>query len=222
MRATLIAILALASVFLSGCSRKPQSDSQKMGYFVGRQIGQNLKQQNMSLDRQSLLQGILDAMEGKPSPLNPQEMELAQKLFDKIVKEKIGKLAEENLKATKAFLETNAKNPGWISTASGLQYKILKEGRGKKPSRNGTVLVNYVGSLQNGKKFDSSRNQGDKPAEIKVDSVLKGWAEALQLMKEGSHAVIVLPPHLAYGEAGNSVIPPNTALVFDVELVKVK
>lgn len=212
----------LITAAFCGCSRKPKSDLDQASYFVGQQIGHNLKKQDLSLNRGMIVQGVMDALDEKAPALDRGEMRKAQDFFNRIVSERISQVAQTNLKSATGFLEENKRNPGWATTASGLQYKILRAGKGRRPAASDTVLVNYIGTLMNGQKFDSSQNHGSKPAEFKVSGVIKGWSEALQLMPEGSHWAIVLPASLAYGSAGNGIIPPHAVLVFDVELVKIK
>jgi FKBP-type peptidyl-prolyl cis-trans isomerase len=129
---------------------------------------------------------------------------------------------EENKAAGAAFLAENAKKPGVITTASGLQYLILTEGTGKSPSATSTVTVHYQGTTLDGKEFDSSYKRG-APAEFPLNRVIPGWTEGLQLIKEGGKARLFIPSNLAYGERGaGRDIGPNAALIFDVELIKIK
>ncbi len=128
--------------------------------------------------------------------------------------------ADKNLAAGKAFLEENKKKEGVTALPSGLQYKVLKEGAGKTPKAADTVTAHYRGTLTDGTEFESSYKK-EKPLTFKVDGVIKGWTEALLLMKEGSKWQIVIPPDLAYGERGSPVIPPNSTLIFEVELISV-
>ncbi len=125
-----------------------------------------------------------------------------------------GKAAE----AGKAFLAENASKPGIITTASGLQYQVLQEGKGRQPAATDMVRVNYAGSLVDGREFD--RGEG---IEFPLNGVIPGWTEGLQLMKEGGKTRFFIPPDLAYGERGaGGVIPPNATLIFDVDLIAVK
>ena len=118
------------------------------------------------------------------------------------------------------FLNENAQNPGIKTTASGLQYRVIKKGKGKSPRATDKVKVHYVGKLINGDEFDSSYNRG-KPAQFKVNGVIKGWTEALMMMKKGSKWEIFIPPELGYGKKGvPGTIPPNAVLIFELELIK--
>jgi FKBP-type peptidyl-prolyl cis-trans isomerase FklB len=129
--------------------------------------------------------------------------------------------ADKNLSAGKAFLEANRKKDGVKTLPSGLQYKVLAEGKGKSPKATDDVTVNYRGTLVDGTEFGSSYSQG-KPLTLKVNGVIRGWSEALQMMKEGSKWQLFIPPDLAYGGRSMGRIPPNSTLVLDVELVSVK
>ena len=132
-------------------------------------------------------------------------------------------MAETDLEKGEAFLKENAKKEGVKTTASGLQYKVLKEGEGKSPAAADTVVVHYKGTLIDGKEFDSSY-KGNKPAEFPLNRVIPGWTEGVQLMKEGAKYQFTVPPKLGYGERGTpgGPIPPNATLIFEVELIKVK
>jgi FKBP-type peptidyl-prolyl cis-trans isomerase FklB len=129
---------------------------------------------------------------------------------------------DKNKKEGEAFLEANKKKDGVITLPSGLQYKILKEGSGAKPTATQTVKCNYRGTLIDGKEFDSSYKRGE-PTEFPVGQVIKGWTEALQLMPVGSKWQLYIPSNLAYGEnGGGSMIGPNAVLIFDIELISIK
>lgn len=135
---------------------------------------------------------------------------------------KISGFAERNLKASQLYLEENKKKPGMVTLPSGLQYQVLKEGAGQAPGPSDFVAVHYRGTLLNGQEFDSS-HKSKQPATFAVNAVIPGWTEALQLMKPGAKWMIYVPPQLAYGEKGiGSVIAPNSALIFEVDLLSVK
>jgi FKBP-type peptidyl-prolyl cis-trans isomerase len=152
----------------------------------------------------------------------------AKEIIAAYQKERAGKMAEEKKKLGEknkvegtAFLTENKKKEGVKTLPSGLQYKVIKEGTGKTPKATDTVVTQYKGTLIDGKEFDSSYKRGE-PATFPVNGVIRGWTEALQLMKEGSTWQLVVPPELAYGEQGAGPIGPNATLIFEVELVSVK
>lgn len=203
-----------------------KDDTAKLNYSVGYQIGKDFKTQEMDLNTDLILQGVKDALEGKETLISHDEMRnVMSRLGQKIAAEKRAK-REAMLAQVKQqsidFLVENGKKPGIVTTASGLQYQILKEGKGEThPKLTDTVMVNYSGKLIDGTAFDSSTSRGDgRPATFRVDQVIPGWTEALQLMKRDAHWLLFIPSQLAYGEQGaGAKIPPNSTLVFDVELV---
>ena len=202
---------------------KDQKD--KESYSLGYQFGQSLKLQGLDINLEVYTSGIRDALGGTKPPLSPEEMqktvsELQQRIVAARQKE-LQELAGKNLAEGKAFLEENKKKEGVKTLPSGLQYKILKEGSGKTPKATDEVTVNYKGTLINGTEFDSSYKRG-KPATFPVDKIIRGWTEALQLMKEGSKWQLFIPPELGYGDRGGGPIPPNSTLIFEVELISVK
>jgi FKBP-type peptidyl-prolyl cis-trans isomerase FklB len=203
---------------------KNQKD--KESYSLGYQFGQSLKAQEVDINLDVYASGIRDGLGGKTSQMTAEEIRatvasLQQRLMaarQKELKEK----AEKNLAESKAFLEENKKKEGVKILPSGLEYKVLTEGSGKMPKAEDTVTVHYKGALIDGTEFDSSFKRG-QPATFKVNGVIKGWSEALQLMKEGSKWQLFIPPELGYGErAMGTQIPPNSALIFEVELIAVK
>ena len=202
---------------------KGQKD--KESYSLGYQFGQSLKAQGLDIDLEVYASGIQDALGGKNPSLSQEEMqktvsELQQRMVaarQKELKEK----AEKNLAEGKAFLEENKKKEGVKTLPSGLQYKVLAEGSGKTPKAADSVTVNYKGTLINGTEFDNSYKRGN-PTTFQVGKVIKGWTEALQLMKEGSKWQLFIPPELGYGERGAGPVPPNSTLIFEVELISVK
>jgi FKBP-type peptidyl-prolyl cis-trans isomerase FklB len=229
MRYVLTIILSIGFLF-SICSAaqrielKDQKD--KESYSFGYQFGQSLKGQGVDLNLEIYTSGIRDALGGKESQMTPEEIRatmtsLQQRLMaaqQKALKEQ----ATKNLSESRAFLAQNEKKEGIKTLASGLQYKALAEGSGKMPKADDTVTVHYKGALIDGTEFDSSYKRG-QPATFQVKGVIKGWTEALQLMKEGSKWQLFISPELAYGERGaGSTIPPNSTLIFEVELLTIK
>ena len=202
---------------------KDQKD--KESYSLGYQFGQNMKAQGVELNLKVYTSGIQDALRGASPTLSQEEIQKTLSEFQKRIataqqKELKGK-ADKNLAGAKVFLEDNKKKEGVKTLASGLQYKILAEGSGKTPKATDEVTVNYKGTLVDGSEFDNSYKRG-APANFRVDKVIRGWTEALQLMKEGSKWELFIPPELGYGERGAGPVPPNSALIFEVELISVK
>jgi FKBP-type peptidyl-prolyl cis-trans isomerase FklB len=229
MRYIIVIILSIAFLF-SIChgqeklELKDQKD--KESYSLGYQFGQSLKSQGVDINLDAYASGIRDAFGGKEPQMSQEEIRatltsLQQRLVaarQKELKEKAAKNTEEG----KKFLAENQKKAGVKTLPSGLQYKVLTEGAGKTPKAEDTVTVNYKGTLIDGTEFDSSYKRG-QPATFQVKGVIKGWTEALQLMKEGSKWQLFIPPELAYGERGaGRDIGPNATLIFEVELLTVK
>src|SRR6266498_4672870 len=198
---------------------KDQKD--KVSYSLGLNIGFNLGRQNVPINPDALVAGIKDAIAGKPQ-LTPDQIKETMTAFEKDMEQKQKAAADKNASEGTKFLEENKKKEGVKTTASGLQYKVVKEGTGAQPKANDTVTVNYRGTLINGTEFDSSYKRGE-PATFPVNGVIKGWTEALQLMKAGSKYQLFIPPNLAYGErAVGPDISANSTLVFEVELLDAK
>jgi FKBP-type peptidyl-prolyl cis-trans isomerase FklB len=226
-----VAAAVLSIVLLSGvCSAaeklemKDQKDRES--YSLGYQFGESLKMQGIDINLDLYGSAIRDALGGKEPRMSAEEMRsavmgLRQRVAvaqQKALKEQ----GDKNLAEGKAFLMENGKKEGVKTLPSGLQYKVLSEGTGKTPAKSDTVTVHYRGTFINGTEFDSSIARGQS-ATFKVDGVIPGWTEALQLMKEGAKWQLFIPPQLAYGERGvPSHIPPQSTLIFEVELIAVK
>jgi FKBP-type peptidyl-prolyl cis-trans isomerase FklB len=204
---------------------KPAALQDRASYIIGLNLGQSLKSQSVPVTPDLIIQGLRDGLGGADPLLTPEEIQAAMQEFQQQLmtqqQEKRKIEGEKNQKESQAFLDQNKTRAGVKTTASGLQYEVLKEGSGDSPKPTDQVTVNYRGTLPDGKVFDSSYDRG-QPATFPVNGVIPGWVEALQLMKPGSKYKIYLPPALAYGErgAGND-IGPNQALVFEVELISV-
>lgn len=219
------AILALAGNLIGQDNKVNLTDpNTRTSYALGADIGANLKRQDLDLDPKSVVAGITDAFAGKPALTEAQIREVLGQLRERAQKvgEARAKVAgEKNLKEGEAFLAANGKKPGVKTTASGLQYQVLKTGAGNSPKATDTVKVHYHGTLLDGSVFDSSTERGE-PVEFPLDQVIPGWTEALQLMKVGDKFKIFLPSKLAYGErSAGPKIGPNSALVFEVELLAI-
>jgi FKBP-type peptidyl-prolyl cis-trans isomerase FklB len=192
-----------------------KNQKEKVSYIIGIDIGSNLKKQSIDIDPNILAKGIQDALGGAKSLLTDQEVQETMVAFQKELMEKHKKQGED-------FLAENKKKEGVKTLPSGLQYKVIKAGTGKKPKANDTVTANYRGTLLDGTEFDSSYKRG-QPATFRVSGVIPGWTEALQLMEEGAKWQLFVPSNLAYGQRGaGKVIRPNTALIFEIELVSIQ
>lgn len=222
----LLAIALTAPLMVSAANSKLDTIEQKASYSFGVDFAKRLKLQGINLDINALTRGIQDASEGKKLAIPDGEMEQARTQFlqklqaDLMIKQK--ELGTKNLKESQIFLATNAKKEGVVTTNSGLQYKILKPGNGATPKLEDTVITHYRGTLIDGREFDSSYKH-NKPATFPVKGVIRGWTEALQLMKVGAKWQLFIPPDLAYGKNKRSeLIQPNSTLIFELELLEVK
>jgi len=198
----------------------------KVSYSVGIEIGKNLKFQSADLNPELLARGLQDAFSDKKALLTDEEMKEALVSFQKEMvakqQELVKKVGEKNKSEGETFLGENKKKEGIITLPSGLQYKVIKAGTGKKPKATDTVTAHYKGTLINGTEFDSSYRRG-QPASFPVNGVIPGWTEALQLMEEGAKWQVFIPSNLAYGERGaGRDIGPNATLIFEIELVSVQ
>ncbi|UZD59643.1 FKBP-type peptidyl-prolyl cis-trans isomerase [Shewanella algae] len=203
-------------------SDKFTSVEQQASYGVGRQLGEQLAANSFEgLDIPAVQAGLADAFDGKESVVSLEDLQVA---FSEI-SQRLQKAQEEAAEAASAegnaFLAENAKREGVVTTESGLQYEIISEGSGEKPSYDSNVRTHYHGTFIDGKVFDSSVTRG-QPAEFPVSGVIAGWTEALQLMPVGAKYKLYVPHHLAYGERGaGAAIPPYSTLVFEVELLDI-
>jgi FKBP-type peptidyl-prolyl cis-trans isomerase FklB len=199
---------------------KNQKD--KVSYIIGMDIGNNLKKQLIDVDLNILAKGLKDALTGAKSLLTEKEIQETMTAFQKEMMAKKEEVAKQNKKDGEAFLAENKKKEGVKTLPSGLQYKVVKAGTGKKPKSTDTVTVHYRGTLINGTEFDSSYKRG-QTVNFPVSGVIPGWIEALQLMEEGAKWQLFVPSNLAYGEKGaGNVIGPNATLIFEVELVSIQ
>lgn len=206
----------------------PTTPAEQVSYLIGRQIGESLSGRELDgeLNLDVLCAALRDAAAGKPSLIAPEKAQEIMQTFSEHMQEKVTRMreaqGEANRKEGPEFLAANRKAEGWSTTASGLQYKVVKQGDGPKPTLADVVEVNYRGTLLDGTEFDSSYRRG-RPAVFPLRQVIKGWQEALQLMPVGSTWELVLPPELAYGDQGKGrEIGPDAVLKFQVELLAIK
>jgi len=192
--------------------------SYALGMSNGKKLAEILKKQSVPFDPAIMARGLKDGLAGGKTLLTDQE---AQAAVESVRTDLVKKQQAAGKKEGDDFLTANKGKEGVVTLPSGLQYKILKTGTGPKPTASDTVACNYRGTLIDGKEFDSSYKRG-QPSKFPVSGVIKGWTEALQLMPVGSKWQLVIPPDLAYGENGNQGIPPNSTLIFEVELVSIE
>lgn len=222
--------------FISGLEKTIESadDPQFKAYMAGMEIAKQLKEKMLpgmvrelkdspdSLVEELAFRGFIDALQGDTTYYNIEDASMLFKdLMSEAKEAKTEKLYGENRRAGEQFLAENSKKEGVTTTESGLQYKVIVEGKGEKPQATDRVKVNYEGRLVDGTVFDSSAKHGDKPLEFKANQVIKGWTEALTLMPVGSKWELYIPYDLAYGERDSGKIKPFSALIFTVELVEI-
>lgn len=230
MNKTKTLTLALAGILCGTAAtaqdtNKFKNDLEKNSYAIGLNIGNNFKQQEVEVDYEFLVRGLKDAKAGEKQLLTEAETrETLQKLSQELrakAMEKQRRIAEQNKKEADAFLEANKTKPGVITLPNGLQYKVLAEGSGESPKPEDIVTAHYRGTLMDGTEFDASKP--DQPFTRAANQVIRGWTEALTRMKPGAKWQLFIPPDLAYGERGSPPkIAPNSALIFEVELLSFK
>lgn len=219
-------LLAPPCLYADDLGQTLESLKEKESYSIGYQVGLSMMRDGVEVDIDILIQGLQDAISEKDPLLSNEETrgiivarkERAREAYMQKLLETRAKNAEESQK----FLAENVKKQGIMTTESGLQYKILKAGEGISPESKDTVTVHYKGTFIDGEEFDSSYSKGE-PQSFQASRVIKGWTEALQMMKVGAKWKIFLPPRLAYGQKGDGeTIPPNKVLVFEIELLSVE
>ncbi|MCL1091209.1 FKBP-type peptidyl-prolyl cis-trans isomerase [Shewanella profunda] len=237
-----LSLVALAVIGLSACNKEEKAtdagtnvelttEAQKEAYSVGASIGRymsgHIKEQEelgLPVDRTLIVTGFTNGLNDQLK-LTEEEMQtllqgLDKKLNDKR-QEQAKAISAKNIEDSKKYLEENKVKPGVVTTESGLQYEVLTPGSGEKPAAEDTVEVDYVGTLLDGKEFDSSYKRG-QTIKFPLNRVIPGWTEGLQLMSVGAKYKFVIPAELAYGERDNGTIPPNSTLIFEVELKSIE
>ena len=215
-----IAILCLFACAQTLQAVTLETDQQKFSYVVGLQIGNNLKQGD-KIDLDALQAAIVDAYEGKEQRLSNEEVQAVMTRYEERKFAERMEASTSNKKAGEDFLAANKAKDGVQVTESGLQYKVIKSGSGATPKASDNVEVHYHGTLIDGTVFDSSVERGE-PITLAVSNVIQGWQEALTMMKAGDKWQVYIPSELGYGERGaGATIGPNSALIFDIELIKV-
>jgi FKBP-type peptidyl-prolyl cis-trans isomerase FklB len=206
----------------AGSAAVVQSDDQKVSYGIGYNMGSGLgRDKAITVDQAALVAGIADGLAKAKTRVPEPEIEAAFTALRQKVMAVQAAEGEKQLAAGKAYLETNKAKPGVKVTASGLQYEVLKSGSGLKPTTSNTVKVHYHGTLIDGTVFDSSVERKE-PIEFPVTGVIPGWVEALQLMSVGDKWKLTIPSNIAYGPQRKGDIPPNSVLIFEVELLEIK
>ena len=218
----IFAALVLVSSIVAQEKKTPLKDQKdKSSYAIGLNIGMNFNKQKIAINPDVFVAGVKDGLAGKPQMTEAEVRETMTNL-EKDMESKQKEASQKNASNGEKFLAENKKKEGVKTTASGLQYKVIKEGTGPQPKATDTVTVNYRGTLIDGTEFDSSYKRG-QPATFPLNAVIKGWTEGLQLMKVGSKYQIFIPASLGYGERGAGAdIGPNSTLIFEVELMDTK
>ena len=209
---------------LAACATTPanvtlDTVNQRASYGIGADLGRNISA-TPGIDLDALFAGVRDVVDGRDLRMTREEIAEALQAFSEQARLNAEQAAAANLEQGQAFLADNASRQGVNTTASGLQYMVLEEGSGVQPGPDSRVTVHYRGQLIDGTPFDSS--YGGNPASFAVTGVISGWTEALQLMREGARYRLWVPGNLAYGEPGRPGIPPNSVLIFEVELLAVE
>ncbi len=229
---TLIAA-GFSVALIAGCNQqskqatvKLDNDKNKASYTIGVQMGSQVASIKDMINQDALIMGFRDSIEGKDSQLTTEDMQATMQAFQqRIIEQQQAKqkeAGEKNIAEGEKFLAENKAREGVKVTESGLQYEVLQEGTGETPAASDTVVTHYRGTLIDGTEFDSSYKR-DAPATFPVSGVIKGWTEALQLMKVGAKWKLFIPSELAYGARGaGSDIGPNQVLIFEIELLEIK
>jgi len=224
-----ISVLLTACNLETGSAEKEvklDNQTNKASYSIGLQFGTQISQIKDMVNKDAIIQGFEDSLAGTEPKLTPEEMQTTMQAFQKTMMEaqkaKQAELAVSGKAEGDKFLAANKTKEGVKTTESGLQYQIITEGKGETPKASDTVVTHYTGTTIDGKVFDSSYKR-NAPATFPVNGVIKGWTEALQLMKTGAKWKLFIPSELAYGERGAGAnIGPNQVLIFEIELLEIK
>ena len=224
--AAAVVALAMSSAIVAMDSTPLTTETDKLSYSIGADLGKNFKKQGIEINPAAMTKGLQDGAAGSQLLLSEEQMKEVLNTFQKNLLAKrqaeFTKTADANKAKGEAYLSQNKTKEGVVALASGLQYKIVQAGTGVKPSKDDTVTVDYTGKLIDGQVFDSSEKTG-KPATFKVSQVIPGWTEALQLMPAGSTWEVYIPSALAYGPRSvGGPIGPNETLVFKIHLISVQ
>ena len=225
MKKLLPAAIGMALFAVTGVADEParlEQPGEQLNYSIGYQIGRDFRRQDVAINPEMVVRGIQDAVSGTPPLMQPPVMHATLSQLQRRVKSQAQSASVKPESGTAdEFMAQNAGREGVVKLPSGLQYKVLSRGDGPSPADTDTVTVHYRGTLIDGSEFDSSYSR-NQPATFAVNRVIAGWTEALQLMQEGDKWQLFIPPELAYGERGaGKRIPPNSALIFEVELLSV-
>jgi len=220
-----LAAASVVSPLLAADESPLKTQQDKLSYMLGMNIGRDLKRNDVPVNPDLYLRGLKDSLSGGKTLLTDEEAAQVMNAFRAELREKQTakqrEAGDKNKKDGEAFLAANKAKEGVKTTPSGLQYKAIVQGTGKLPTTNDTVTTHYRGTLVDGTEFDNSYKRGE-PASFPVTGVIKGWTEALQMMPVGSKWQLVIPAEIAYGERGRPGIPPNSTLLFDLELLDIK
>lgn len=223
--AVLVVAVSAALAARADTGAAPTTDKEKQSYGIGIDVGRNFRNLELDADQEWVIRGLKDGMAGGKAALPEEDLrklmtEFQQQIMQK-QRDKVTKMAAENKKAGDDYRAENGKKDGVKTLENGLQYKVIATGDGKKPTDTDTVQCNYRGTFIDGREFDKS--PPGQPATFPLNGVIPGWQEILKLMPVGSKWEVVIPPELAYGDRGaGRQIPPNTTLVFEIELVKIQ
>lgn len=220
MKSALTALLGISlALSLQAAEESPFKNSKdKASYAIGANWGKQLRQMSADIDVEALTKALKDSFKGDKALLTDDQIRETLTAFQQ---DSRTRMSDKNRKSGQEFLAANQSKEGVITTASGLQYKVATKGAGKIPTTNDAVVCHYRGTLIDGTEFDSSYKRGE-PSSFGVTGVIKGWTEALLMMPVGSKWQLFIPSELAYGERGRQGIPPNSTLLFDIELVSIK